>query len=113
MTRDSPQLAPRDFLAYKYVALQHSLGNWKVTAVSVQDYGTDRFSKMFLFMYSVPDCLHSHLNRWVAVIETGLELNHHFFQGKNQYGDVEEVLNVQEKVVENCNILTLGQSFVD
>lgn len=112
---DNPQLEPEAFSASKSVTSQNSLmENRKVTAVAIREHGTEKFSKVLRFMYSVPDGVNNHFNRWVAVTKPGLELNHNLFGDKKQYGAVEEMMKCAgEKVVENCNVLTVGQRCAD
>lgn len=90
MVDDFPQLAPSAFSVYKPVTSEYSLvGNRKVPVVEILEHGTDKFSKVLRFMYSVPDSFHGHVTRLVAVINPCLELDQKLFGDKNQYRGLE------------------------
>lgn len=90
-------------------------GTNKVTAISVREHGTTKFSPVSRFMFTVPSSLEKTLNTCIAVPKNNLCLEKTFFIGARVEKENTQGFRTvaEQEIMEPCELLTLGQRCAD
>lgn len=83
--------------------------------ICIRKRGTEKFAKLLLFMYTVLESIRSTLNTWVAVLKSSVNLSKTFFHEVRGCGEGYRQLKelAQNKILTNCEPLTVGQRCAD
>ena len=92
----------------------------KVTAVAIREHGTQKYSKIHRFLYTVTSAMAEEMETWIAVPKTE-QFVHLLFSVKDEAGRVicqaaDSTLDkdiVERAFLQNCTILTVGQRCAD
>lgn len=116
---DDPGAGPLAQTASKKIRALADGSKVPITAVAVRERGTDKYSKVLRFLFSVPLPLQNKLNVWVAVPKTSA--SRHLFVTRSSSGQLLVPATDSENPREHieytlwnrCSVLTTGQRCAD
>ncbi|PXF43989.1 hypothetical protein BWQ96_06222 [Gracilariopsis chorda] len=122
---DEPSQGPKTWFAGKTLEIRnrgesHAVNRVKVTAVAVRERGTDKFSRIIRFIYSLPSSFSTLLESWIAVPKCTRMIGTLFSKRDNTGrltippNDSTEFQDVIERhILDHCSVLTLDQRCAD
>ncbi|PXF43106.1 hypothetical protein BWQ96_07140 [Gracilariopsis chorda] len=122
---DEPSQGPKTWFAGKTLKIRnrgesHAVNRVKVTAVAVRERGTDKFSRIIRFIYSLPSSFSTLLESWIAVPKCTRMFGTLFSKRDNTGrltippNDSTEFQDVIERhILDHCSVLTLDQRCAD
>ncbi|PXF43284.1 hypothetical protein BWQ96_06981 [Gracilariopsis chorda] len=112
---NDPNLGPEAFFATKNAGTGRGRSRQRsMNAIAVRERGTDKFSKVLRFMYTVPAGIQDALNTWIAVPKQNIDKKFTLFQTLrrgNEMQDLQDVVSVFLR--ERCEVLTVSQRCAD